>query len=148
MQSHKEEATPVVEQPRANVVVNFPQSETQPPAEAMTATTEAAAQSSKEMAEQVELLERLASERVALSVDRLTVKYDSITVAEHERGALLRIFRDRWRGMIRYHMSPEGGNLTLEVACTMADAEYGKKPTPAERFQQRAPQRRVWQATL
>jgi hypothetical protein len=33
-------------------------------------------------------------------------------------------------------MSEQGGNLSLEDACLMTDAEYGKKPTPQERFQE------------
>lgn len=125
----KEEATPV-EQPRENVVVEFPQPETPAPIE------DSPGEISKEMTAEVAILEQLALERQATSVDRLTVDYDSIRVSEHERGALLRIFRERWRGMIRYHMSPEGGNLSLEDACTMADAEYGKIPTPDERLQE------------
>jgi hypothetical protein len=123
----KEESTSV-EQSRSNVVVDFPQPESPAPVE------DSPSEEAKEMAEQVELLETLARERQA-SVQRLTVDYDSTTISEHERGALLRIFRDEWRHQIRYHMSESGGNLSLEDACTMADAEY-VHPTPDERLQE------------
>jgi hypothetical protein len=132
-QKDVEEAAPVTEQvEQRGEIVEFPQSEKPAPV-LVGGSTDAEV---KAMAEEAALNEELARERQALSVDSLTVDYDSMTLAEHERGALLRIFRDRWRGQISYHMSPEGGNLSLEDACVMADAEYGKIPTPEERFQE------------
>lgn len=119
----KREEEPAPEAPQqSGEVVEFPQPSVEAPPD--------------DEAERERALQQLIEEARATSVDRLTVDYDSITIAEHERGALLRIFRERWRGMIRYHMSPEGGNLSLEDACTMANAEYGKIPTPEERLQE------------
>jgi hypothetical protein len=120
-------AATITEQMRGEVV-DFPQLETPAPVEGST--------DAEVTIKEAAINEQLAREEEALSVDRLSVDYDSIRVAQHERGALLRIFRERWRGMIRYHMSERGGNLSLEDACIMADAEYGKKLTPEERFQE------------
>jgi hypothetical protein len=109
-------------------VVDFPQPEKPAPVEDSTGEVEAMVVDGA--------VDELADEGGVLSINRLTVNYDSITLAEHERGALVRIFREHWRHRINYHMSERGGNLSLEDACIMADAEYGKPPTPDERFQE------------
>jgi hypothetical protein len=125
LKKRKEESAPEIAQ-QPGEVVEFPK----PPAE------ESPDESSKrELAKQQAECEALAREREATSVDRLTVDYDSIRVSEHERGALLRIFRERWRGMISYYMGEDGGKLSLEDACTMAEAEY-REYTPEERLQE------------
>jgi hypothetical protein len=98
------------EQPRSNVVVGFPQPE----------TTADLAEAPEEMP----------------AIEALTVNYDSIKVGQLERGALLRIFREQWRGMVSYHMSPDGGKLSLEDACTMANARYDKHKTPHQRLEE------------
>jgi hypothetical protein len=129
----RKKAAPIFEQSRDNVVVDFPQAER---AAALPAPVEVSPEeeSRREVTAHVELLETLAREREE-SVESLKVDYDSVTVAEIERGPLLRIFRDQWRHQINYYMSERGGKLTLEDACTMADKEY-RSPTPDERFQE------------
>jgi hypothetical protein len=143
MAAHAKEAAEQVE-PRGEIV-EFPQSEkTDDTKEERRGRLERALVAKIEsdgddeatkLAKEQAFLKELAEVRWS-DVNQLTVEYDSITVAEHERGALLRIFREQWRNQIRYQMSEVGGNLSLEDACTVVDAEYGPKPSPEERFQE------------
>jgi hypothetical protein len=148
----RKKAAPVTEPPpdkqtenkRGSVVVDFPQAEKADDGKAerrerlekaLLVEISEDDDAETKLAKQQAFQEALAETRWS-DVNKLTVEYDSITVCEIERGALLRLFREEWRGQIRYQMSEVGGGLSLEDACTVVDAEYGPKPTPDERFQE------------
>jgi hypothetical protein len=123
---------PVVEQARGELV-EFPQPEKPAPVDAEIDAE--SARQAEHVAEEIDIGKSLSEARWS-SVNKLMVDYDSIRLAELERGPLLRIFREDWRHQIKYQMSEEGGGLSLENACMVVDAEYGVKPTPDERFQE------------
>lgn len=100
----KEEDAAVVEQPRENVVVEFPQ------AEITSAPITTADEEYGDKPGQNDGYGYRVPEPDALAVD-----YDSIALANLERGSLLRIFRDRFRGLCKYYMSAEGAHLIFPV---------------------------------
>jgi hypothetical protein len=60
-------------------------------------------------------------------INQLSVNYDSIALAQFERGSLLRIFRREFRRYAHYLMSDRGGKLSLEDACHSASVRYDTK---------------------
>src|SRR5205085_2792501 len=61
------------------------------------------------------------------AMNKLALHYDSIGLAQYERGSLLRIFRDEFRRYATYLMSDSGGNIPLEEACRQASHRYDTK---------------------
>jgi hypothetical protein len=139
-------AAPVIEQPeQRGELVDFPQPEKTDDGKAerrerleaaLIAKIESEGDDEATKIAKEEAFQKAVAETRWSDVNRLMVDYDSVTMAEMEKGPLLRIFREQWRHQIRYQMSKVGGGLSLEDACTVVDAEYGPKPTPDERFQE------------
>lgn len=61
------------------------------------------------------------------SINKLSIAYDGIGIAEYERGSLLRVFRREFRRFAHYLMSDRGGKHSLEDACRMASHRYDAK---------------------
>lgn len=60
-------------------------------------------------------------------LNKLSVDYDSIAIAQFERGSILRVFRREFRRHVHYLMSDRGGKLKLEDACRQASHRYDTK---------------------
>lgn len=61
----------------------------------------------------------------------LALNYASSGMAYLERGALLRVFRDRFRSYVRYLMSDRGGKHSVEQAIAEASVRYDQRGAEA-----------------